>query len=47
MKNTIKTKTISKKIILSESQFERLSQNRINELKVKNSRKWDYKDLLR
>lgn len=47
MKNTIKTKTISKKIILSESQFERLSQNIINELKVKNLRKWDYKDLLR
>jgi len=47
MKNTIKTKTISKKIILSESQFERLSQNIINELKVKNTLKWDYKDLLR
>ena len=47
MKNTIKTKTISKKIILSESQFERLSQNIINELKVKNTQKWDYKDLLR
>jgi hypothetical protein len=39
MKNTIKNKTISKKIILSESQFERLSQNIINELKVKNTRK--------
>jgi hypothetical protein len=39
MKNTIKTKTIAKKIILSESQFERLSQNIINELKVKNIRK--------
>jgi hypothetical protein len=39
MKNTIKTKTISKKIILLESQFERLSQNIINELKVKNIRK--------
>ncbi len=39
MKNTIKTKTISKKIILSESQFERLTQNIINELKVKNTRK--------
>jgi hypothetical protein len=47
MKNNNKTKTISKKIILSESQFERLSQNIINELKVKNTRKWDYKDLLR
>jgi hypothetical protein len=39
MKNTIKNQTISKKIILSESQFERLSQNIINELKVKNTRK--------
>ncbi|MEY2921468.1 MAG: hypothetical protein RL108_77 [Bacteroidota bacterium] len=39
MKNNIKTKTISKKIILTESQFERLSQNIISEIKTNTSNK--------
>ena len=39
MKNTNTETTISKKIILTEYQFERLSQNIINEANTKKTRR--------
>jgi hypothetical protein len=39
MKNTNTETTVSKKIILTESQFERLSQNIINQAKINKTRR--------